>query len=154
MSERLRLAGRRCLWHSWPDLIHSQSSSVASWRLGGLSRSDAMHEVSLMQDTLILAVRHAREQGAQRIHRLTMRIGDLSGVVPDALEFAFDVVARGTMAEGASLEIRRVPIRCYCAGCEREFEAADMCCECPHCHRPTADIRGGREMELTSLEVS
>jgi hydrogenase nickel incorporation protein HypA/HybF len=113
-----------------------------------------MHEVSLMQDTLALAVRHAREQGAQRIHRLIMRIGDLSGVVPDALEFAFDVVARGTMADGARLEIQRVPIRCYCAPCGREFEPPDICCQCPGCGRPTADIRGGREMELTSLEVS
>jgi hydrogenase nickel incorporation protein HypA/HybF len=113
-----------------------------------------MHEVSVMQDTLVLAVRHARDRGAQRIHTLTMRIGDLSGVVPDALEFAFDVVARGTMAEGARLEIHRVPLRCHCAACQREFEPPDVCCECPSCRRPSTDIRAGREMELTSLEVS
>ncbi|MFB3819845.1 MAG: hydrogenase maturation nickel metallochaperone HypA [Candidatus Methylomirabilales bacterium] len=113
-----------------------------------------MHEVSLMQDTLVLAVQHAKQAGAKQIHRLSMRIGDLSGVVPDALEFAFDVVARGTMAEGARLAIERVPLRCYCEGCGREFEPADYCCECPGCRRPSADIRAGREMELTSLEVS
>ena len=95
-----------------------------------------MHEVSLMQDTLALAVQHARQAGATRIHGLSLRIGDLSGVVPDALEFAFDVVARGTMAEGASLTIERVRLRCYCAECEREFEPADYACECPGCRRP------------------
>jgi hydrogenase nickel incorporation protein HypA/HybF len=113
-----------------------------------------MHEVSLMQDTLVLACQHAKQAGGTQIHRLHMRIGELSGVVSDALEFAFDVVARGTMAEGAALSIERVPLRCYCESCRREFEPADYCCECPDCRLPSADIRAGREMELTSLEVS
>ncbi len=113
-----------------------------------------MHEVSLIQDTLILAFQHAKQAGGSQIHRLCMRVGDLSGVVPEALEFAFDVVARGTMAEGATLDIHRVPLRCYCSGCQHEFEPADYCCECPTCGQASADIRGGREMELTSLEVS
>lgn len=113
-----------------------------------------MHELSLMQDTLILAVQHARQAGGTRIHRLMMRIGPLSGVVPEALEFAFEVVARETMAEGARLEIERVPIVCHCAACAREFEAADMLCECPECHQPSSEIRRGREMHLMSVEVS
>lgn len=113
-----------------------------------------MHELSLMQDTVILAVQHARQAGGTRIHRLMMRIGPLSGVVPEALEFAFEVVARGTMAEGARLEIERVPILCHCAACAREFEAADMLCECPECHQPSSEIRRGREMHLMSVEVS
>jgi hydrogenase nickel incorporation protein HypA/HybF len=83
-----------------------------------------------------------------------MRIGPLSGVVPEALEFAFEVVARGTMAEAARLEIERVPIVCHCAACAREFEAADMLCECPECHQPSSEIRRGREMHLMSVEVS
>jgi hydrogenase nickel incorporation protein HypA/HybF len=113
-----------------------------------------VHELSLMQDTVILAVQHARQAGGTRIHRLMMRIGPLSGVVPEALEFAFEVVARGTMAEGARLEIERVPILCHCAACAREFEAADMLCECPECHQPSSEIRRGREMHLMSVEVS
>lgn len=107
-----------------------------------------------MQDTLILATRHAKQAGATRIHRLSMRIGDLSGVVREALEFAFDVIAKDTMAEGATLEIERVPVRCYCSTCAREFDATDCFCECPGCKQPSAEIRAGREMELTSVEVS
>ncbi len=113
-----------------------------------------MHEVSLMQDTVIIAVRQAREAGAQCIHRVMMQVGALSGAVPESLEFAFDIVAKGTMAEGARLEIERIPLRCYCATCAEEFEPADLLCECTRCGRPSTDIRRGRELQLTSLEVS
>ena len=115
---------------------------------------EPMHEVSLMQDTLILAARHARQAGGTRIHRLRMRIGPLSGVVPETLEFAFEIVAKGTIAEGGQLEIERVPIVCYCGPCAAEFTAADMLCECPTCKTPSFDVRSGREMHLMSVEVS
>ena len=113
-----------------------------------------VHEVSLMQDTVIIAVKQAREAGAQRIHRVMMRVGALSGAVPETLEFAFEIVAKGTMAEGAVLEIEKVPVLCYCSTCAEEFEPADLVCECTRCARPSVEIRRGRELQLTSLEVS
>ena len=58
------------------------------------------------------------------------------------------------LAEGATLEIERVPMRCYCSTCCKEFEPADFVCECSNCGRPSTDIRSGRELQLTSLEVS
>lgn len=113
-----------------------------------------VHEVSLMQDTVIIAVKQAREAGAQRIHRVMMRVGALSGAVPETLEFAFEIVAKGTMAEGALLEIEKVAVLCYCSTCAVEFEPADLVCECTRCGRPSVEIRRGRELQLTSLEVS
>jgi len=113
-----------------------------------------MHEVGLMQDTLDLAVEEAGRAGATRIHRLMMQIGRLSGVVPEALEFAFEILAKGTIADGAILEIEQVPIVCYCAACTREFEPPSMICECPGCGTPSFDVRRGREIQLSSLEVS
>ncbi len=113
-----------------------------------------VHEVSLMQDTVIIATRQAREAGAQRIHRIMMRVGALSGAVPESLEFAFDIVAKGTPAEGATLEIERVPVCCFCPTCAQEFEPRDFVCECTRCGQPSTDIRRGRELQLTSLEVS
>jgi hydrogenase nickel incorporation protein HypA/HybF len=107
-----------------------------------------------MQDTVILATKQAREAGAQHIHRIMMRVGALSGAVPESLEFAFEIVAKGTMAEGAKLDIERVPILCYCPTCAQEFEPTDFVCECTRCGRPSTDVRGGRELQVTSLEVS
>ena len=113
-----------------------------------------MHEVSLMQDTLTLAEQRAKAAHAERIHCLRMRVGALSGAVPESLEFAFEILAKGTMAEGATLRLERVPIVCFCPTCEREFPAPDLYCECPGCHQVSLDIRQGRELELASLEVS
>ena len=113
-----------------------------------------MHEVGVMESAMGIALNRAAEEGAGRIHRLTMRVGPLSGVVAEALEFAFDVLSRGTIAEGATLEVERVPILCYCSTCRLEFQPEDLFCECPGCHAPSGEVRQGRELELASLEVS
>jgi len=113
-----------------------------------------MHEVGIMENTLAMALKRAADEGAHRIHRLTMRIGPLSGVVPEALEFAFDVLRRGTIADAATLAVEHVPIICGCSTCRIEFQPNDLFCECPRCHHPSGDVRQGRELELASLEVS
>jgi hydrogenase nickel incorporation protein HypA/HybF len=113
-----------------------------------------MHEVGVMENALGIALKRAADEGAQHIHQLTMRVGPLSGVVAEALEFAFDVLSRGTIAEGATLQVERVPIVCYCPTCRVEFQSGDLFCECPRCHTPSGEVRQGRELELASLEVS
>ena len=113
-----------------------------------------MHEVGIMQNALEIALDRAGREGATRIRQIKMRVGALSGVVPEALEFAFEVVARGTMAEGARLDIDQIPVLCFCPACSLEFQPVDLCCECPRCSQPSAEIRGGRELELASLEVT
>ena len=113
-----------------------------------------MHEVSLMQNTLDLALAYAEREKASKIHRLIMRIGAVSGVVPEALKFAFDIVTQGTIAEGAELEIHSVPVVCYCPNCHLEFKPLDLIYECPQCGKFTSHIRQGREIELSSLEIS
>lgn len=113
-----------------------------------------MHEVGLMEQTLEIAIEYARNRGAIQIHRMVMSVGDLSGVVPEALSFAFDVVAKGTIAETATLEINTIPARCYCRHCQAEFQPIDIVYECPNCKQLSTDIRQGKELELTSLEIS
>ena len=113
-----------------------------------------MHEVSIMEEAVRLAVDTAKAKGAGRVSRLRLRVGTLSGVVPEAMHFAFDVVCRGTIAEGAKLEIESVPAACWCAGCQAEFECADWLNECPHCHDVSGDLRRGRELEIASVEMS
>ncbi len=106
-----------------------------------------------MQSALSVALDQAQKARASRVHVIRLRIGALSGVVPDALEFAFEALAPGTPAEGARLAIERVPARFWCAKCAREFQSDDMFAECPDCHNMSGELRAGREMELASLEV-
>jgi hydrogenase nickel incorporation protein HypA/HybF len=106
-----------------------------------------------MQSALSVALESARQAGASRVHEIRLRIGALSGVVPDALEFAFEALTPGTPAEDAKLTIERVPARFWCGTCIREFQADDMFAECPDCHSLSGELRAGREMEVASLEI-
>jgi hydrogenase nickel incorporation protein HypA/HybF len=112
-----------------------------------------MHELSIMQSALSMALDQARQAGARQVLVIRLRIGALSGVAPDALQFAFEVLAPGTLAEKAELAIEPVPARFWCADCRREFVSDDLFAECPGCHRPSGELRAGRELEVASLEI-
>jgi hydrogenase nickel incorporation protein HypA/HybF len=113
-----------------------------------------MHEVSLMQNAVDLAVDYALAHDAKRIERLTLRVGELSGVVIEALEFAFDAVTQGTIAESAELCIEKIPAICYCADCQVEFHPLDWIYQCPKCRRICTAVLQGQELELAAMEVS
>ena len=113
-----------------------------------------MHEVGIMEQTMVVALDQARRAGGTQIHGLKLRIGALSGVEPDALRFAFDVVTQGTIAEAAKLEIDFLPAICYCHHCQKEFEPEAWIYACPTCEKLSSDIRQGKEMELSSVEIS
>lgn len=113
-----------------------------------------MHEFSIMESALAAAREQMLAAGATQIHRLRVRVGRLSGVVPEALRFAFDALKTETPAAGAELEIEEIAAACWCAGCGAEFETAGLNYECPRCHQPSGDLRRGRELELASLEIS
>jgi len=107
-----------------------------------------------MQSVLALAEEQARTSGATQIHEVRLRIGQLSGVVAEAMETAFGILRKGTLAAEAQLAIDRVPGACWCRSCQQEFETSEWLCECPGCGGISAELRRGRELELSSLEVS
>jgi len=113
-----------------------------------------MHEVSIMEQTLEIALNHAHKQGASQIHRIKLKVGELSGVVPEALKFAFDVVTQNTIAQSATLEVETIPVECYCSNCQENFYPSDLIHLCPHCGQLSREVRQGKELELASLEVS
>ena len=113
-----------------------------------------MHEVGMMQNLLDAAVGRAQQEGAQHIRLMHLRVGEESGVVPESLKLAFDIVRKGTIAEEAKLELENVPVVCYCPHCQHEYQPADLLHECPKCQQQHGDVRQGKEFELAFLEVS
>jgi hydrogenase nickel incorporation protein HypA/HybF len=113
-----------------------------------------MHEVGIMQEGIRMAVETAKAKEGSRVTRLCLRVGAMSGVVPDALRFAFDMVSRDTLAEGAVLDIETITAACWCGTCQEEFECVDFLPECPRCHSLSAELRRGRELELASVELT
>jgi hydrogenase nickel incorporation protein HypA/HybF len=113
-----------------------------------------MHEISIMQSTLDLALQTAQASAAKAIHCLRMRVGTMTGVVPEALQFAFEALRDGTIAAEATLEVEIVPAASWCPNCQHEFESRDWMPECPVCHEARSNLRHGLELELSSLEVT
>src|SRR6476620_10856168 len=105
-----------------------------------------MHEIGIMQGTLDLAVQTATAAAASQILCVRLRVGAMTGLVPDALQFAFEALREGTIASEARLEVELVAGRAWCADCRVEFDAADWLQECPTCHRASAERRGGMEL--------
>jgi hydrogenase nickel incorporation protein HypA/HybF len=101
-----------------------------------------------------MAIQYARGANASRIHRLYLRVGELSGVVPEALELAFAAASPGTPADGAELIIDRVPVICRCEQCGKAFQPDDVVYLCSNCGAFNSSVQQGRELELASLEVS
>lgn len=114
-----------------------------------------MHELSIAINVVELAAEQAGRFPGARVEAVHLRLGALAGVVKDALLFSFDAASRGTVVEGARLVIEDVPVLVFCERCRAERVVGDhLRFRCPVCGMPTADVRQGRELELTALEVS
>ncbi|MBL9137250.1 MAG: hydrogenase maturation nickel metallochaperone HypA [Verrucomicrobiales bacterium] len=113
-----------------------------------------MHEVGIMREVLEMAERAARDAGCDVIGKVVVRVGAFSGVVPEALEFAFAALQGDwPMLASAHLEIQSVRGSAFCETCQREFAVDDPIFLCPTCDQPTARLVRGRELDLLSIEA-
>jgi hydrogenase nickel incorporation protein HypA/HybF len=109
-----------------------------------------VHELSLADAIVAIARDHA---GARRVTAVDVRIGRLRQVVPDALEFAFALVASGTSLEGAELRVEHVAARVACAGCDAVTEATDFPLVCARCGSAGVEVVAGEELQVESIDV-
>lgn len=109
-----------------------------------------MHEFGIMETVLRDAA--AAADGAP-VRRLTLRVGALSGVVVDALRFAFWALSPGTAAEGARLEVSEIAPKFRCPDCGILYETPVGSYHCPACGSVSGELVAGNEMELESIEV-
>jgi hydrogenase nickel incorporation protein HypA/HybF len=112
-----------------------------------------MHEMSLAEGIVQLIEDAARTQGFAQVRAVWLEIGRLSSVEPEALRFSFDAVTRGTLADGARLEIVYVPGSAWCLKCSRSVDLPALYEACPHCGGYQVQVTGGTEMRVKELEV-
>ena len=113
-----------------------------------------MHELALMTTVVGRACEIAAANGAARVTGITLACGELSGVVPDALEFCFDVCTADTAAAGARLVIEQVPAVWRCAACHAAIaDLDDGSADCPSCHSGPIELEQGRDFHLASIMV-
>lgn len=109
-----------------------------------------MHELSLIQGVIEICVQNS---GGRRILEVTLEIGALSGVVPEALEFCFDAASRGSLLEGARLVIEQVAATGFCSSCGIVSPVETYFDPCPCCGAVALELRSGDEMRVKDLEV-
>jgi hydrogenase nickel incorporation protein HypA/HybF len=109
-----------------------------------------MHEMSLTQGIIDLCLQHA---GGRRVKSLEVEIGELSSVVPEAIEFCFEACSRDTLLEGAELAIIRIPGRGECLDCRAETQLTELFGACLHCGSNRVFIINGEEMRVREIEV-
>jgi len=113
-----------------------------------------MHELSIACDLVEIAEAAARKANAERVTVVHLRLGVFAGVVREALLFGYDTAAKGTLLEGSRLEIEDVPLVVYCSACNHESPLPSIQrFECPFCGNPVTEIRQGKELELSSMEI-
>ena len=109
-----------------------------------------MHELSLADAVVTIVREHA---DGRRVTAVDLRVGRLRQVVPDALQFAFELLANGTNVDGAALNIEHVPIRVRCGVCGAESEQREFPLACASCGAVTVDVVSGDELHVDSIEL-
>ena len=112
-----------------------------------------MHELSITQSILSIALEKAGKAKVSKITRINITIGELSGIVDDCVQFYFDFLSKDTIAAEASLHFERTPTRLRCRNCATVFSPDNTDWVCPGCGEQTIEVISGRESYVNSIEV-
>lgn len=112
-----------------------------------------MHEMAIIQNVLDISCRAAREGDAKRITAIRIRMGDYCGVVPQILREYFAIAAAGTLADGAELDLQRIPVTMRCRTCRWQGEVDPHRVTCAVCGSADLQLLSGREFFVDSIEV-
>jgi hydrogenase nickel incorporation protein HypA/HybF len=109
-----------------------------------------MHELAIADSVLTVVLGHA---GERRVTGVWLKVGHLRQVVPSALEFSFELVCEGTMAEGATLEIESISAAGECRMCGAQSELPAFPLTCAACGSFDVNVIRGEELVVDSVEI-
>ena len=109
-----------------------------------------MHEMSITMNVVEICEGHA---GGRRVTDVVLEIGELSGLVPDSIEFCFEACSKGTLLEGARLRLEMIPGIGGCAVCGKQLPVASLFDPCAGCGAFGLEIVSGQELRVKELEL-
>ena len=112
-----------------------------------------MHELPVTQSILDIAVRNGKQAHARRVTDIYLVIGELSSLVDDSIQFYWDMIAKGTIAEGAVLHFKRIPAELQCLSCQARFPHNRENVSCPECGGTNVRVAAGDEFFMEAIEV-
>lgn len=112
-----------------------------------------MHELAVTENILEIATRHAHQNGASKITAVYLVIGQLSSYIDDSIQFYWDILAQGTLAEGARLHFDRIRAEMQCQSCQAVYAPDAEALGCPECSSVDVRVLRGDEFYLESIEI-
>ena len=112
-----------------------------------------MHEFSIALNIVEIAEKSAKENHATKINEVEIEVGEVSGVIHEALEMALQSAVNGTMLEKAKLVIHNIKAKAICNQCKKEFKPDNLVTVCPVCGSFGIDILKGKEMRVKSIHI-
>ncbi|MCC6682177.1 MAG: hydrogenase maturation nickel metallochaperone HypA [Phycisphaeraceae bacterium] len=113
-----------------------------------------MHELSIANAIIDQVTEALRDEGDAAVSVVRVRIGAWSGVVAEALDFAWTAATPGSRVEGSQLEIEKIPGAAWCPRCQKEVELEDLVLRCPVCGESTPRLLRGMEMQILNVELN
>lgn len=112
-----------------------------------------MHEASLAKNIIEIVETNADVIDKGKIKNIRIRVGELSGIYPESLEYYFHEFTKNSKLEKTELIFEISPIKSRCRMCEKEFIIKDFEYNCPNCNSDKFDIIGGNELEIINMEL-
>ncbi|NIR49171.1 hydrogenase maturation nickel metallochaperone HypA [candidate division KSB1 bacterium] len=113
-----------------------------------------MHELTIANSIVSTVMEEIDRRDLPPVERIVVRIGALSDVVPEALQFNFEVITNDTVLANTELEIEHVPLEGTCRMCHHDFAVDDFMFTCPSCHSTDIRVTQGEELDIAYLEVA
>lgn len=113
-----------------------------------------MHELPVTQSIINIATEEAEKHNASKVSKIKLVVGELTGMVPECIQYYFDLLGKNTVLEGAELKLERLPLIAECKDCKYEGKMAEFTENtCPICKSTNIRIKGGNEFYIDSMEV-
>ena len=113
-----------------------------------------MHELGIAQNILDIVRQSVPEDRFSSVRWIRIRIGQLSGIVPDSLEFCFSALLSETEMKQAGLKMETEPTVSLCKDCRHRFTVEDFVFTCPSCGSASLEMLSGRDLEVVDIELA
>jgi hydrogenase nickel incorporation protein HypA/HybF len=139
------------------DSLHRQASIsgiVIALRLRVMKTGGIMHEITLCQRALEIVEQQAQHNGAKRVTGVWIKVGAFSCVETSAMTFCFDLVCRGTLAEGCELHVEEQEAECWCESCQQYVQLVSIHVRrCPQCNSDNLRIVADDGLQIQRIEI-
>jgi len=113
-----------------------------------------MHELSVTESVLEIAIKHAEKAGAKKVTDIHLVIGRLSSIVDDSVEFYWQMITKDSLCEDAKLHFKRIPAELVCLECGHKYVLTQELIPCPNCGSARIRVLSGDEFNIDSIEIT